>query len=278
MQEVLDQYEALLPLTVRQIYYILIGQRGYPKTDQFYERLCSHVSNARRGRLISFSAIREDGVGVIAPTHFVDKDGFYERVRTMGQGYKRDKLARQAVHLEVWCEGAGMQPQLSRTASPFSVAVYSAGGFDSTTAKYQLAQRICSVGKPAVILHLGDLDPSGVAIFRSSAEDVREFVLADRRWLNVDVDFVRVALTPDQVERFRLERGGAPKTTDSRSGTWPFVWTCQLEALPPDTVAALLNAAITERLDARIIAEDRALERQERNEIVYSLPEPRANG
>lgn len=275
VQGVLDQYEALLPLTVRQIYYILIGQRGYPKTEQFYERLCSHVSNGRRGRMISFDAIRDDGVAGTAPNHFADKDGFYERVRRMGQGYQRDKLARQAVHLEVWCEAAGMQPQLVRTARQFSVPVYSAGGFDSTTAKYFLAQRICRVGKRAVILHLGDLDPSGVAIFESSAEDVREFVMADRKWRYVDVEFVRVALRPEQVEEFRLERGGAPKKTDSRSGKWPFAWTCQLEALPPDAVASLLRAAITERLDRSIFDEDIALERQERNEIVYSLPSPR---
>ncbi len=269
---VLERYLELLPLTVRQIFYILIGQFGYQKSDAFYQRLCGHVSNARRGRMIKFSAIRDDGALVSLRPAFADKDAFYERVRSMGQRYVRDKLARQPFNYEIWAEAAGIVPQLERTARAYSIPVYSTGGFDSTTVKHALAQRICASGKPTVIFHLGDLDPSGVAIFRSAAEDVRAFVLEDRRWLGVDVEFVRVALTIEHVRGLNLVSADRPKQTDSRSDRWPYEWTWQLESLPPDQLARVLGEAIDARFDVDILAEDLHLEQRERREIVYSLP------
>lgn len=61
-QAVLDEYQSYWPLTCRQIYYRLIGAHGYPKTEDFYARLCEHLANARRARVIPFDAIRDDGV------------------------------------------------------------------------------------------------------------------------------------------------------------------------------------------------------------------------
>jgi len=39
-----------------------------------------------------------------------------------------------------WCEASGMVPQLQRIADPFGIGVYSSGGFDSVTAKHQIAR------------------------------------------------------------------------------------------------------------------------------------------
>src|SRR5690606_30299136 len=104
---------------------------------------------------------RDDGVVTSPLDHFAGQEDFLRHVRELGEGYTRDKLAGQPKHLEVWCEAAGMLPQLARAAEPYSVPVYSSGGFDSLTAKKRLADRICRIGKPTVILHLGDYDPSG---------------------------------------------------------------------------------------------------------------------
>lgn len=53
---VLEEYREHWPLTVRQIFYRLIGAHGYDKSEQFYGTLCHHLANARRGRVISFDA------------------------------------------------------------------------------------------------------------------------------------------------------------------------------------------------------------------------------
>ncbi|SFB82568.1 hypothetical protein [Tropicimonas isoalkanivorans] len=275
-QEVLDEYRQYWPLTIRQIFYRLVGAHGYDKTEGAYKRLCHHLANARRGRWISFDAIRDDGVTTYSLDHFVDRDDFLRHVRRLGETYTRDKLAGQDLHIEVWGEAAGMLPQLYHVAEPYSVPVYSSGGFDSLTAKKRLADRICRMEKEATILHLGDFDPSGESIFDSVAEDVTAFVMSDRPHGLVSVAFERVALTAEQVSRYGLPTA-PPKTTDSRSKSWDG-GTCQLEALPPNVIAEILRAAIERHIDGDQLALDRQFEANDRIMINGLLPAPDGGG
>lgn len=274
-QAVLDEYRQYWPLTCRQIFYRMVGAHGYDKTEAAYGRLCHHLANARRGKVIPFAAIRDDGVTTYRRDHFEDRDGFIRHVRRLGQNYTRDKLAGQEVHIEVWCEAAGMLPQLDDVAEPYSVRAYSSGGFDSLTAKKDLADRICRIGKPTVILHLGDYDPSGVSIFDSVAEDVAAFVEADRPWGTITVDFKRIALTAEQVAEYDLPTA-PPKASDSRSKGWTG-GTCQLEALPPNVIADILKGEILLHMDLDQLFEDRERQDREREEIqTLLLPAPGA--
>lgn len=273
---VLNEYREYWPLTCRQIFYRLVGAHAYPKNEGDYGRLCHHLANARRACRIPFGAIRDDGVTTWRLDHFDDHEAFLRHLRILGQNYTRNKLAGQEVHLEVWCEAAGMLPQLYAVASTFSVPVYSSGGFDSLTAKKNMADRICRIGKPTVVLHLGDRDPSGESIFDAVAEDVTAFVMADRPWATISVDFERIALTDAQVQEFDLPTSPA-KASDSRSKGWKG-GTCQLEALPPNTIANILHDAIVAHLDEELLDLDHELEEQERQRIALSLPAPSSGG
>lgn len=272
-QAVLDEYRAYWPLTCRQIFYRMVGAHGYDKTEAAYGRLCHHLANARRGRWIDFDAIRDDGVTSYHRNHFGDRDDFLRHVRGLGKKYVRDKLAGQEMHIEVWCEAAGMLPQLDDVAEVYSVKAYSSGGFDSLTAKKDMADRICRIGKQTVILHLGDFDPSGQAIFHSVAPDVSAFVEADRPWGTITVDFERVALTRDQVDEYALPTAPA-KASDTRSKGWTG-GTCQLEALPPDVIADILRRRIIAHIDLDTLNADREQEELDRKEIqTLLLPAP----
>lgn len=269
VKAVLEEYRDYLPLTARQIYYRLIGAYGHPKTEAFYGNLCEHLANARRGGMIPFDAIRDDGVTTINRRYFADEDDFRWHLRNLARGYRRDLMATQPFHVEVWCEAAGMLQQLESVAHRYSVRVFSSGGFDSLTAKKDIADRIIQVGKPAIILHLGDHDPSGESIFRSSAEDVSAFVASDRLSANITVEFRRVALTAEQVRSFNLPTAPA-KASDSRSRTWAG-GTCQLEALSPRQIADILDAEIRDCLNLERLEADRDHEAEERERMTRLL-------
>lgn len=268
-RSVLDEYREHWPLTVRQIYYRLIGAHGFDKTEAFYSRLCHHLANARRGRVIPFDAIRDDGVTTVRMDRYADADDFLIQQRQRASRYRRDLMATQPVHIEVWCEAAGMIVQLASVAHRYSVNVFSSSGFDSLTAKKNVADRICEVGKPAVILHLGDYDPSGESIFRSVAEDVTAFVAEDRPNALVTVEFRRVALTREQVARYGLPTAPA-KATDSRSKAWKGE-TCQLEALSPSQIATILDNAILRLIDTDRLVDDETAEERERADLTRLL-------
>lgn len=278
VDSVLDEYKPYWPLTIRQVFYRLVGAHDFPKDEAAYGRLCHHMANARRGRRLSFDAIRDDGVMTVDLTRYADVEAFLRTVRYMSTYYRKDIMASQPYHIEVWCEAAGMIHQLANVAHDYSINVYSSSGFDSLTAKKRLADRICDAGKPAVILHLGDYDPSGESIYDSIAEDVAAFVEADKPWGNVDVIFERVALTEEQVATYRLPTA-PPKATDSRTKTWEGQ-TCQLEALAPDQIADILRDAILRHVDIDLMEECEEQELKECQEIRYLLEAPKggANG
>src|SRR6476659_7723521 len=67
VQTVLDEYLEYLPLTVRQVFYRLVGAHGYDKTEKAYANLCEHLNRARRASLIPFETIRDDGTTLSEP-------------------------------------------------------------------------------------------------------------------------------------------------------------------------------------------------------------------
>jgi len=105
------------------------------------------------------------------------------------------------------------------------------------------------------------------------AEDAAAFVLEDRVLATQRLDAVRVALTVDQVDEFALPTAPA-KTSDSRSHDWTD-GTCQLEALPPDTLAEIVREAIEEHLDLERYDREVDAERDDRAEL---LGLPRGDG
>lgn len=270
VKEILVEYEDYLPLTVRQIFYRMVGVNDYPKHEKAYRALQNNLNLARRAGMIPFSAIRDDGVVIKREQWHGGTEDFWDDVGTQAREYRRDRQAGQPVRIELWAEAAGMLPQLAQVANEYSVPVYSAGGYPSVTANRQVAQRALNRHVPTVLLHVGDFDPSGASIFKSMAADVAAFVEADRVIQTLHVEAVRVALTGDQVAEYDLPTSPAKKS-DSRSAKWKGE-TCQLEALTPDALAQIVEAAIRDRMDLDWLDYQIRTEAEERTQLLHALP------
>src|SRR5262249_24614236 len=92
---VLGEYADHLPLTLRQIFYRLVGAHGYEKTEQAYERLGEHLVRARRARLIQMDAIRDDGGTVMRPTMWESAEEYLAAVRARAGRLMLDRAAGQ---------------------------------------------------------------------------------------------------------------------------------------------------------------------------------------
>jgi hypothetical protein len=276
IQAVLSEYRNYLPLTGRQIFYRCVGQYGYSKTERAYKNLLYVAAKARRAGLIKFSSIRDDGVTIDRPLGYREVQHFKERITDFAEGYRRMRQIGQANHIILLCEAAGMVPQLANIAGEYGVEVRSSGGYDSVTAKYELAADIIDAAKPTILLHVGDLDPSGEDIFVNIQEDVGAFVqqLAeeDLRYGNGiggSMEAVRIAVTRDQAEAMELPTAPA-KATDSRAKR--FVGeTVQCEAIPPNVLDQIVRDAITSRLDMDAFDRNLAKEREERERIEKAI-------
>jgi hypothetical protein len=169
---VLEEYREYLPLTVRQVFYRLVG-KGYPKTENFYATVQEVCNRARRSGRIRFESIRDDGVsrrGGESYTYASPED-FYADQSKIYNYYERSWHADQPAYVQVLCEAAGMVPMLERAVRRYRVAVASSSGFDSLTVKHDLfreaLRREEEFGQRTLLLHLGDHDPSGVSVYES---------------------------------------------------------------------------------------------------------------
>ena len=200
-QLVLEEYRQHWPLTVRQIFYRLIAHHGHEKTKKFEVQLYEAMNRARRAGMISFDAIRDDGAVIKAPRCWSGPAELVDAAIVEAERLRLDRQAGQPTRLFLWCEAAGMVPQLERVAAPYGITVLSGGGFESLTAMYQAAQSI-SEYRGAEILHIGDLDPSGEAMWKALAEGIESFL----RHIDEECDFrfSRLAVTSEQVEAMSL--------------------------------------------------------------------------
>jgi hypothetical protein len=260
---VLGEYQDHLPLTLRQIFYRLVGAHGYEKTEQAYARLGEHLVRARRARLVPMEAIRDDGGTTITPNMWASGEEYLAAVRAQAGKLMLERTEGQKTRLVVTPEAAGMAPQLARVARPFGITVMSSGGFESLTEKYQFAEELAKDDRPAEILSIGDHDPSGVSMFAAYLEDVEAFT----RNLGGEATFTRLAVTPEQVREFNLPTA-PPKPTDRRAFSGE---TCQAEALAPDVLAGILRDAIEARIDRRTLNRVLRRERAVRRELMEKL-------
>ena len=123
-------------------------------------------------------------------------------------GRRRNRRRR----LAVMCEAAGMAPQLYRITEPYGIAVLSGGGFDSIPDKHRLGEEWAAVGQPVTVLRIGDYDASGASMHIALMEDVIAFA----QEYGGDVEFVQVAITPEQA-RSRNLPSSPPKPTPRRT-------------------------------------------------------------
>jgi hypothetical protein len=306
-QEVIEDYRANWPLTVRQVFYRMVASYGFPKLEKDYKALAQIIARARRASSlgspngIPWEAIRSGRGTQEDPYYFGGPGDFVESVEGWARGYRQNRWDGQAQQIELWCEAEGMVPTVVSVAQPYSLRVSSGGGYDSVTAKHKLANRVSAIfkeyGLKTIVLHVGDFDPSGDGMWEVMREDVA-FMVAQQCWEHTQgyvarvyediFDIERVGLTGRQV----IDRGiitAPPKDTDSRMAAFlDKHWeirdelgtddiAAQLEALEPPELVALFDTAIRGYLDEDVYNDALADELSTRNELVGQVKDWRAS-
>lgn len=289
-KNVLIEYEAWEnPMSVRQIFYRLVAQYSFPKDERAYQSLIGYIGRARRAYkarvielirdeglsganagvtaaedplLIPFEWVRDDRGETHEDRHYDSVEEYVEWLVEDITYTQKDRLTGQSRGLELWCEAGGMVPLMRQIGRPFGLRVSSGHGYDSVTAKNELADRIVERwvrGRiPTTVLHVGDFDPSGEGLFHSLRDDVTEML-----WQIIGCepfDFERMALTAEQVMEMDVETA-PPKSKDIRSpgflAAHPEVIehfgsnniTVQLEALAPPELVELIQTSIEGHID-----------------------------
>jgi hypothetical protein len=252
---ILDEYADYLPMSVRAVYYRLLGTGRYAKGQGLADSVSEHIGNARRAGVIPWEAISDTTAVRLGSPSWPSAEAWLAEKRREAEEFRLVRQAGQPQRLLVWCEAAGMTPLLSAVADEYGVDVDSGSGYDSITQKHEVGVSTWNLGVPLVVLHVGDLDDHGEAIYKAADEDVKAWAQAG----GVDAEFVRLAVTPEQVDDLDLP-------DDPTHAGW-----VQAEAIPPDVMAAILREAIMSRLDQDARADVLAKEQEQLARLLRRL-------
>lgn len=234
-------------LTVRQLYYQLVARDIISNTLQEYKRVAGIINDAKLAGLIDWDAIEDRTREFVVQPHW---NTGAEIVRAVANQYNQDRWVNQAARVFVIIEKEALVGVLAKTCKKWDVPILAARGYPSGTVLREFAEQHLLPaqrgGQGAVILHLGDHDPSGIDMTRDLRDRLELFT-----WGQVD-DIFRIGLTMDQIEEVNPPENPA-KATDSRFESYREQFgesSWELDALSPSYLNELVEEHITDQIDS----------------------------
>lgn len=231
-------------LSLRQLYYRLVAANVIPNTVRAYKYVGELINNARLAGLVDWEMIVDRG----RVSQIVEQvSGPSVSLRRLAQSFRLDCWSDQPVYIEVMVEKQALEGVLWPVCAKYGVTFTSNKGYCSASTFYRVSKRISRAvkrGKQPVVLYAGDHDPSGQDMTRDVKDRLRMFC-------GVDVDVKRLALNKSQVDEHSLPPNPA-KLSDSRARKYVDKYgthSWELDALPPNVLAATIEAAIVRRID-----------------------------
>jgi len=255
-----------MALTLRQLYYQFVARDLIPNRQTEYKRLGNLISDGRLAGLVDWYAIEDRTRNVKSLSHW-DNPG--QIIRGARYGFRMDKWAGQAYHVEVWIEKEALAGVISTACTDLDVSFFACRGYVSQSEMWAAAERFLQrhevEKKQTVIVHLGDHDPSGIDMTRDIEDRMRTFGVGDH------VTVERIALNYDQVQRYDPPPNPA-KITDSRANGYIAKYgreSWELDALEPRVMRTLIKDAVEKYREESILAGVLAQEQKGREVLKY---------
>ncbi len=251
------------PMTVRQVFYQAVVRGLVPKDEgKGYDVVQRRLVKLRESGEISYDWITDNARMVRGYDRWGGPEGFARDVASL---YRRNYWSTSPVAVEVWIEKDALASVLFPVVvEEWGLNLYVARGFASVTYLQNAADFIKHRRKPTFVYVLSDFDPSGMGLAQKIGEELQ------RRAAPVDVAVQRLAVTPEQITRWKLPTRDTKKT-DSRAKKFMEKYgdqSVELDAIPPPELRALVSTAIEQHANPEEIARLKKAEELEREGFV----------
>ncbi|MEQ8171580.1 MAG: hypothetical protein ABRQ38_22010 [Candidatus Eremiobacterota bacterium] len=254
--EILEELSAYKPLTLRQVYYQLVGKGLIENKVSQYNMLSALLKWARIDGYISWNDIEDRVRAYHDLSGWHDSDKFIEAsLRSFLKGYRRDLLQSQKKYLEIWIEKDALSTIFTRVAGDYTVPVVVCRGFSSVSFLNEFKGRLKRLKqKEPLMLYFGDFDPSGVEML-----EAMKITLKDELGVN-GITFKRIALLKNDIIKYRLPHNpDALKKTDTRAKKHIEAYgelAVELDALRPDILEGKIKNALEKEIDMKIFKQE----------------------
>lgn len=243
-------------LSVRQLYYQLVAAAIIENTERSYKRTADLINNARIAGLMDWDAIEDRGRDIELKTRWTGGD---QIVQAAADSYHMDMWINQPVRVFCVVEKAALAGVLGGVCRKLDIPLLAARGYPSVSIVRDMVREhilpAIHAGQNAVLLHLGDHDPSGKDMTRDLEERIAMFLEGEGH-----CEVNRQALNIDQVRRLKPPPNPA-KITDSRAKAYIREFgaeSWELDALKPQYLVKLVDDEVSALVDDDAWAEREA--------------------
>jgi len=243
-------------MTVRHLFYRLVASNVIEKTEAEYDGTVARLAvELRRSGDIAYGKIIDGSRLYTAPTTY---DNVQAVLQDTASIYRRSYWRNADRDLEVWCEKDAIRALIQGVTWKLAVPLMVTRGFSSESVVQNLAEETRQSGKPRVILSLNDYDPSGSIMLNDIIRRARHYAP------NAVFAAQQVALTRDQVTRYRLPTRPTKTTGNTHAAKFTDPESVELDAMDADNLRVLLRDAIEAHIDSHELNVMLAAEASER--------------
>lgn len=244
-------------LTIRHLFYLLVGRGVIEKTEVEYNNVVVRLAlQLRRSGDIPFGKIVDGSRLYRVPATY---DSVADALDDAARFYRRDYWRNADQVIEVWCEKDAISGFLYDVTAPLGIPLMVTRGFSSESIVQAIAEEAKADGRPLTILFVSDLDPSGDLM---PTDVIRRILFYAPQ---ADVRLRRVAVTREQAEEMNLPT--RPTKRDGNRHARSFDGeSVEVDAMEPSTLKKLLQSCVEDFMDAdqlRILREAEASEREQ---------------
>jgi len=248
VRTIINDLSEYWPLTLRQVFYQLVGQGIVLNNRSQYQGLSQLLTQARILGEIEWDCIEDRARRYIDLSGHIDGPSFIEsEAKNVLSGYNRNLQQTQENYIEIFIEKDALATLFRKVAERYCIPVTTCRGYISADFinKYKRrAER--NADKRPTVLYFGDFDPSGV----NMSESLEKRMIFD---FNIPVNFKRPALNLEQIEYYDLPHADADlKRGDSRAANhvkkYGFL-AVELDALRPPDLEQIIHNAILQNLN-----------------------------
>lgn len=256
------------PITVRGLYYQaeVAKLTGIDKTEKSYGKVQRQVLRLRRGGEMRYRDIADlTRVMRKIQTYASPQDALLHTAAT----YHKDLWDEADSHVEIWIEKNALASVIAPVTRKYGLALAPTIGFASETFCFAAVEDRGNDMRPYYVYYLSDFDRSGHDATAALEEKLRRFA-AEK---DIPVVFEVLGVTEQQITDLSLSTRD-PKRETAADKAWPYKQACELDAIPPDVLRALVEEAIQRHMPPELFDELKAIEQAERlrlHEMVDAL-------
>lgn len=245
------------PITIRHLFYRLVGCDCIKKTEKEYHNLCNQLTKWRRDLLIPYSAFVDTSRTTLGTTGF---DDIRDLLNVAKQSFTLNKWNNQDCYIENWVEKDAISAIINDVASDYGVKTLVCRGFTSISSLYQSSLNFndkIQQGKKVIIQYYGDYDASGLLMDKSYGTSL----LND---FNVNVDIQRVAVREEHIQQYNLPTRPGKESNHSKKFTGDSV---EIDALENSVLKGMVKDNIEKHINFDEWNKMCEIENEEKNKL-----------